>query len=52
MLATEHHGGYLGGHPRWRPIVDAGANVLLCPNYTAPPHIKHFRLDQLVAFST
>ena len=25
------HGGYLGVHPRWRPTVDAHANVSLCP---------------------
>ena len=45
MLATEIYGGYLGVDPRWTPIVNARANVLLCP------HIKHFRSDQLVAFS-
>ena len=25
------YGGYLGVHPRWKPIVDARTNVLLCP---------------------
>ena len=39
------YGGYVGVHPHWRPIVNAHANVLLCP------HIKYFRLDQLVTFS-
>ena len=25
------YGDYLGVHPRWRPTVDASANVSLCP---------------------